>query len=181
LATLQSKILKQLDDIDCESPAENQTAATQRRKSSIFRTGRLLALAAAVVVIVGVGFYANQAVDEHAQYLPLERAHTECVSDLSPYRNAEETNALLASVSSDVSYELAPSVHGFQLVGGHLEVIDGVEMAHFVYTTDNRVISAFVVPADEFDVPEDLRETGVLHNGMTFLITTAGAVVWCIT
>jgi len=168
LASLQSKVLGQLDEIDSESSAADESKAASPIKSSFFKTGRLLALAAAVVIVLGAAFYGNQVIDEHARYMPLEQAHTECLGDLSGYRNAEMTNALLASVSTQVAYDLVPSVYGFELVGGHMETIDGVEMAHFVYASEQRVISAFVVPAQEFEIPGELLETQVVHNGVTF-------------
>lgn len=168
LTSLQSKVLKQLDDIDCEPASEESTDETKPRNSSIFRTGRLLALAAAVVVVVGLGFYANHAVDEHAQYLPLEQAHTECIEELADYRDTETTNALLAGVRDNFAYDLAPAVQGFRLIGGHQETVAGVEMAHFVYATESQVISAFVVPADKYDIPNELLETQVERNGLTF-------------
>lgn len=168
LASLQSKVLKQLDEIDCESPATSESGAASPLKSSFFKTGRLLALAAALVIVLGAAFYGNQVVDVHARYIPFEQAHAGVLGDLSGYRDTEQTQALLAGVRSDVAYDLAPAVQGFELVGGHLETIDGVSMAHFVYANGQKIISAFVVPAHEFEIPGDLRDTQVVHNGVTF-------------
>jgi anti-sigma factor (TIGR02949 family) len=168
LASLQSKVLDQLDQIDCESPAAGETKAASSVKSSFFKTGRLLALAAAIVIVLGAAFYGNQVIDEHARYMPLEQAHTGCLGDLSVYNNAETTSALLTSVNAEVAYDITSAVHGFELIGGHMETIDGVEMAHFVYGNAERVISAFVVPAKEFEIPGELLGTQVVHNGVTF-------------
>ncbi len=170
LSSLQSKVLAQLDEIDCEPPEAEETKAASSVKSSFFKTGRLLALAAAVVIVLGAAFYGNQVIDEHARYIPLEQSHAGCLEDLSIYRNSESTNALLASVSTNVAYDLTPVVHGFELVGGHMEVVDGVEMAHFVYASGRRLISAFVVPAHKFAIPEELLETQVVQNGVTFFV-----------
>jgi anti-sigma factor (TIGR02949 family) len=168
LSSLQSKVLKQLDEIDCADTASDQTDSENPRKSSFIKTGRLLAFAAAIVVILGAAFYGNQAVDEHSRYTPLEQAHSGCLGDLSGFRNPESTDALLASVSEDISYDLTPAVHEYELVGGHLDTINGVEMAHFVYANGQQVVSAFVVPAHVFEIPLELLETQVVRNGVTF-------------
>jgi len=168
LASLQSKVLKQLDEVDCETPGSEEAVSKRRIRSSFFRTGRLLAFAAAIVVVLGAAFYGRQGVDQHTRYIPLEEAHTSCIKDIAAYHDMEKTNAVLVSVRNDIAYDLTPAVHGFELIGGHMETIDGVEMAHFVYANGRRVISAFVVPAHSFEIPAELQETQVIHNGVTF-------------
>ncbi len=168
LASLQSRVLEQLDGIDCETPETDEARGISPTESSFFKTGRLLAFAAAIVIVLGAAFYGNQVVDEHARYTPLEQAHAGCIGNAAGHGSAEETDVLLASVREDISYNLTPAVHGFELMGGHVETIDGVEMAHFVYANGQRVISVFVVPADRFEIPGELQETQVVQNGVTF-------------
>lgn len=168
LASLQSKVLQQLDELDCEVSPGPEAEKKPPGKSSFFKTGRLLAIAAAVVVVLGAAFYGQQGVGEHAAFLPLEKAHTSCVGNLAGYDNPDDTNALLASVRENIYYDITPAVQEFKLIGGHLETIDGIEMAHFVYSDGQKVISAFVVPSDQFDIPGELASAGVTHNGVTF-------------
>jgi len=168
LASLQSKVLKQLDEIDIEASPRSEDAKKPPDKSSFFKTGRLLAIAATVVVVIGAAFYGQQGAGEHAAYLPLERSHTNCLENLAAYHNPHDTNALLASIRENIFYDMTPAVQEFELVGGQMETIDGVEMAHFVYSDGQKVISAFVVPADQFEIPGELTSNGVTHNGVTF-------------
>ncbi|MEW6412014.1 MAG: zf-HC2 domain-containing protein [Candidatus Zixiibacteriota bacterium] len=158
---LKSKILDRLDEIDKESPG--------RRQPRFFRlTTRTLVAAASLVILVGAGLLLAAFYRHNGSYLPLEQAHWTATENMNVYSDGDATAQVLAAVQREYAYDLKPQVSDFQLVGGTSEEIMGIRMAHFVYADDDRLISVFVAPSDEFEIPSDLKDSQVVRHNITF-------------
>jgi anti-sigma factor (TIGR02949 family) len=158
---LKSKILSQLDEIDRENP--------DRREPRFFSlSARTLAAAASLVVLIGAGLFLASLMRHSDIYIPLERAHWAAAESLDTYRDDQTTAALLAGIQSEYDYQVSPAVAGFALVGGNAEEIMGVEMGHLVYHNDDRIISVFFAPADQFEISSDLEKSKVVRNNLEF-------------
>ncbi len=177
---LKEKILSDLDAVDSESACACSTSARPTneietpapssqmpaRAARGFRIGRLLALAAALVVVIGTVYIGQAFMSHDVQFGALEDAHFEAVQQLAQFASAGVTGAPASFVNQRVSYNLSPAVQEFSLIGGQLETIDGIEMAHFVYTRGETIVSVFVARADEFPIPEDLMAHPVVKGQM---------------
>ncbi len=158
---LKSKILERLDEIDGENPA--------RRQPRFFRlTTRTLVAAASLVLLIGAGLLLAAFYRHSGNYIPLEKAHWAVSEHLDAYNDSGATSRVLTAVKQEHAYNLLPQVADFQLVGGESEEIVGVQMAHFVYASDNKLVSVFIAPADEYEIPADLANSPVERNSITF-------------
>jgi anti-sigma factor (TIGR02949 family) len=158
---LKSKILERLDEIDGENPS--------RRQPRFFRlTTRTLVAAASLILLVGAGLLLAAFYRHAGTYIPLEKAHSSVSESLDTYSDPGATSRIISAVHQEHAYDLLPAVADFQLIGGHSEEIDGVQIAHFVYASDDKLVSVFVAPADEYDIPPDLLESGVERHSLTF-------------
>lgn len=159
--SLRHKILGKLDAIDREEGAQTG------HKPPFWRTSYTFAAAALLVVTIGAaylvaGFYRHQNV-----YMPLERAHWSARDGMSAYQNEAVTSATLAYATDTVGYRVFPDIAGARLIGGQTEEIEGTRMAHFVYANPGeKVVSVFVVPADQFTIPDNLKETRAMRHGL---------------
>ncbi len=159
--SLKIRILDRLDDIDREDSA--------RGEPRFFRlTTRTLVAAASLVVLIGAGLLLASFYRHNDLYIPLEEAHWSVSDNMSTYQNAEITSQLVSAVSRDYSYNISGSVCDFAMVGGNRLLIMGTEMCHFVYAKEEVLVSVFVVPADEFEIPPDLKNSTVKNNDITF-------------
>lgn len=170
LESLKSRILTELDEIDCANTPFDQSKKKRSEVTPLraFRLGRTLAIAAAVIVVFGAFFVGKSVFSDHAAYLPLEQAHWAVADNLDTYRNDAVTATTLSSVQQALSYDLVDRVNSFTLVGGNTETINDIPLAHFVYHNDNRVVSVFVIDAALITLPDDLIETLVSRNGVQF-------------
>ncbi|MEW5795807.1 MAG: zf-HC2 domain-containing protein [Candidatus Zixiibacteriota bacterium] len=170
LDSLKAKVLSELDQMDCA----NRPQATLEKKQveplprPALRLGWGLALGAAAVVLVGVILIAKDVFIDHRAYLPLEQAHWAAAEQMDRYRDQAVTSEALAGTSVSLAYDLSSHVNSFTMVGGQMETVDNIPMAHFVYHNQDRIVSVFVVDVKRMSVPEDLRETLVHRNGIEF-------------
>ncbi|MBU0985151.1 MAG: zf-HC2 domain-containing protein, partial [candidate division Zixibacteria bacterium] len=137
---LKSKVLAELDAIDAEERSGSRADASiaPTKKKPTFRLNRMLAVAAAAVVVFFGAFYATQYTDHQHVYLPLEEAHWAGAEDTSEFRNVSVTASTESQLQGEWAYHIDHTVAGFNLVGGHLDTIDGVEFAHFMYESGER-------------------------------------------
>ena len=75
----------------------------------------------------------------------------------NPHGDELSLASTTTAVEQQLGYHVETTVGGFSLVAGYFETVMEVEMAHFVYERGGKVVSVFVAPADEFEIPsEDL-------------------------
>ena len=170
LEELKAKVLGQLDSIDGENdePAETEQVRTRVESEPAFRLGRVLAIAASIVVIVGAVYYGNSCLSHQKLYRPLEKAHSQACQHLDEFQDASNTWSAQSRIAEQMAYDLKPTVEGFNLIGGHLEIIDGVQIAHFLYSRDGKIVSVFIAEAGAFQIPEELHETRVIRGDISF-------------
>jgi hypothetical protein len=170
LDSLRTKILSELDAIDCEAGASEppKKKLSESPAPTGFGLGRIMAIAASVIVIVGAFIVGKTIFNDHQAYLPFEEAHWVAAENLDPYRDAAITTTALAATRQALAYDLVDQVGSFVLVGGHAESVDDVPVTHFVYHNETRVVSVFVIDAGLLTLPDDLLETLVVRNGIEF-------------
>jgi anti-sigma factor (TIGR02949 family) len=160
LESLKAKIMVRLDQIDQES-------ISAERRSFFRRAAAVLVAAAAIVTLVWVAFWGRDLYCHQTEYVPLERAHWAASERLSSIRDEARTASVLTEVREQLGYEVSPAIAGFSLVGGQTEEIMGLKMAHLVYVHDSEIVSVFVVPAERFRIPDDLKESMVRKDQLT--------------
>ena len=163
-------IREKLSHIDGENeePAETEQVRTRVESEPAFRLGRVLAIAASIVVIVGAVYYGNSFLSHQKLYRPLEKAHSQACQHLDEFQDASNTWSAQSRIAEQMAYDLKPTVEGFNLIGGHLEIIDGVQIAHFLYSRDGKIVSVFIAEAGAFQIPEELHETRVIRGDISF-------------
>lgn len=159
---LRSKITSKLDDID-------QEMAAREKKPRFFSLAtRTLVAAASLVLLVGAGFILSDFYRHQDIYSPLERAHCMIEKEFDSLVNPQLTQAQLAVSRERYDCAVAEAVGQFTLVGGHPEMVMGVDMAHFVYHNGNVLVSVFVGPADKIELSEDLKRSTVARDNQLF-------------
>lgn len=166
ISTLQMRIISALDEED----ALEQTVTSEITEiTPMWRFGKVVAAAAAVVLLIGLGFFGMELYGHSTTYIPLEKSHWSAAGNTTSFDNSSTTNNTLASFASSYSYSLLPAYNGFQMVGGQSETVDGIPMGHFVYEDSNSsVVSVFIAPADHFTIPDDLVKHATVRGNFTF-------------
>jgi hypothetical protein len=157
---LKSKILGRLDEIDAGQKKIG-------RSLPFGKTALTLAAAATLVLAIGAALVLSSFYRHHELFVPLEEAHWNSAQASATFANASLTASTEERLMNGLHYRLQTQVGSFALVGGHMETVDGVEMAHFLYRNDNHQVSVFVAPADRFTIPETLSKTAVSRNHLT--------------
>ena len=158
---LKAKIAGELDAVDRESRV--------RPRRSPFRIASFsLAAAALLVVMIGAASLISDFVHHNEELIPLERAHWSARENPQAFTADNPGSALITTYHESLQYDLHHQVNDFSLVGAATQDIMGVEMGHFVYSSNGSVVSVFVVPADRFDIPGDLKEHEVVRDNMHF-------------
>jgi anti-sigma factor (TIGR02949 family) len=160
LDDLRAKICSKLDAVDCEGGKSGD-------RPSFRVIGMTLAAAATLVIMVAAAYFVGDLVRHSREYLPLEQAHFSASENPSVYATSNPTSALLASVHDNFAYSLQPIVNGYKMVGGTTEEIMGVQMSHFVYTNNGSTVSVFVIPSDQFEIPDDLKKNPISKDNLT--------------
>ncbi len=171
LESLRLKIVEKLDQVDCETnnrSSTNQVKAVRRPPYQGFT--KILAAAAVIVLMIGAGFLLSGYFHHDEFYIPLEQAHWSAEKNLNSYKNIQNLYNALSRVTNELHYKPEQKVHDFNLVGGNNEEIMQTSMTHLVYadTKETRLISVFVVPADNFIIDEELKNSQVKINDITF-------------
>ena len=151
LDDLKSRIKEQMDCIDKEK--------TVGPRPRFFRSPVvILAAAASLVILLGAAWFTSDYIQHYQTFGPIQRAHF-AISDIkNPHSDQPTLVATTAVVEQQLGYRVETTVGGFSLVAGHFETVMDVEMAHFVYARDGKVVSVFVAPADEYEIPENMLE-----------------------
>lgn len=159
--SLKLKLVAQLDEIDAESKRE-------QRKLPFGNLTLLLAAAASLVIVVGAALFGASLYRHHNVYIPLEQAHWDARADLSSAGGAITTTTAVNQVFNNWQYSVPTNFDAFVLASGHVEEIKGVQMGHFVYSNGQEMVSVFVAPADEFSIPNDVKEHTIEYRGVEF-------------
>jgi len=158
LTRLKSKVVTKLDEIDRESV----------RRSPFRLVAMSLAAAAVIVLLIGAVSLVTDFIGHDRNYIPLERAHFAAIENFEDYSAGNPASFDLSRICNDLHYNLKQEVNGFSLVSSSTVEVLGVEMGHFVYSNDNRIISVFVAPSDKFSIPDELHNTMVVKNDVEF-------------
>jgi anti-sigma factor (TIGR02949 family) len=180
MEALKHKVLAQLDAIDIEETACSCSLSHDSKKNSasqanagllktepLFKLNRLIAVAAAVVVVIGAGYVGMTFMQHEHDFRAIEDAHFYSVAHLDELPDAIPA---AAQVSSQIGYELAPAVAGFELVGGHVDTVDSIEMFHFVYRNHDRTVSVFVARAEQYRIPDSILHNPVMKHHLEFYL-----------
>jgi anti-sigma factor (TIGR02949 family) len=174
LEFLRTKIVEQLDQIDCDiSNRPSADGVSGPKRPPFLGFTKILAAAAAIVIIVGAGYLISGFIQHDETYVPLEQAHWDAGKNLSPYKNIQQLYSALTHTVNDMKYNINQDVSDFHLLGGQNMQIMHANMTHFVYADKNdrseqRLVSVFVVPADQFNFDERLKDHEVKLNGTVF-------------
>jgi len=159
---LKGNILSKLDEIDSQREVAGSISVPFRIPAIA------LAAAAALVLLVGTGFFANNLYQHYTDYIPIERAHWAANENVDSFRDSEKTASVMALVSTDFGLTMAPAQGGLKLVGGTSREIRGMQVSQFFYTNGEYSVSVFVIPASEISFSDDLIETKIVLEGNCF-------------
>ncbi len=168
--SLRARVIAQLDSIDGAECTNDQADVSPSKKKTepTFRIGRALAFAAAIVIVISGAFYGGQFIKDKAPYYKLEQSHWHVSDNVTNFQDEGVTVSARQIVNHRAAYNLYPTVGDFELIGGRMEQIDGVQTAHFVYRDGNRMVSVFIALADQFHLPEELLKTAVTKDNIEF-------------
>lgn len=160
---LKKNVIIKLEELD--------VAPTESRKKIIpFRMPAVaLAAAAAVILLIAAGIWAIGLFNHYRDYIPLERAHWSAADNIDSYKDSEKTQAILASLNDLYGITLEHNRDGMEMMGGQTEEIDGVKMAHFVYSDGPSTVSYFIGAKEDFAIPESLKSGRVDVKGNCYL------------
>lgn len=187
VAGLKANVLTALDELDTghscamekKSPdptflseAPDRTASREPvytpQHNKVFSLGRVMAIAASLVVIVGATYFGSTLIEHEEHYSKLEVMHVQAVSQLNAFVNADVTNSVQSKVNFELGYEIQNVVADFEMVGAQYDNVDGIDVAHFLYQDGDRVVSVYVARQGEIEIPSDLLEHPVVHNQIQF-------------
>ena len=143
-----------------------------RPEARPFAIGRILAIAASLVIVVGAAYYASEVFGHREIYTPLEAVHMEAEEHLNDFASVEQINSVESQVNIDLGYDIQHNVKGYRMIGARYDQIDGVDVAHFVYANDGmstgKIVSVFVARVGEIDIPDELEEYKVVRDQIEF-------------
>ena len=163
LDSLKDRIVNRLDEIDGERGGA-------RKKPPFWNASFTLAAAAFVVITIGAAYLLADFYHHNETYVPLERAHWNAGKEMGTFNNALVTASVLNYLSDTMQYEVDQTVRKYKLIGGHMENLFGVPMAHLLYENpgSEKYVSVFVAPAASFKIPDDLAQTKVSRGDLSF-------------
>ncbi len=153
---LKSKILHNLDEVD--------SCSTNESSNSFFKIPSVvIAAAATIVILLGAAYFTNSFSTHNAQFIPLEQSHLAAVKNATSSENSDLLS-LINSAFQNYGYEIDNTISNFELVSGHYEEILDAKMVHFIYRDNGHMVSVFLASEDEFGIPPELLNKGVVHN-----------------
>ncbi len=163
LDSLKNSIVSRLDEIDAER-------GVARKKPPFWNASFTLAAAAFVVITIGAAYLLADFYRHNETFVPLERAHWTAGKEAKTYDNSLVTASVLNYLSDTMQYAVDKSVKKYKLIGGHMETLFGVPMAHLLYENpgSDKFVSVFVAPAADFKIPDDLSQTKVSKGDFSF-------------
>jgi len=170
LESLKTKVLSQLNEVDRETRGAEIKGVIPSESSAppVFKLGKALAIAAAVVIVVGGVILINSIINDHAPYMRLERAHRSALDNPEAYRGSVATTLARVETQQQLAYDVVEIIGAFDLLGGQLETVEDIQLAHFVYHNDENIISVFIIDPSLIPIPEDLIGTAENRNGLWF-------------
>lgn len=159
LERLKSKVSARLDEVDRNGGG--------RKAGSPYRLAFITVAAAALLVLmIGGAGVVSDFITHTATYAPLEQAHFRLVEAGDLNENEFVAESAISPMLEQTGYELRPAVGEFTLASGKIEEVMGAQMNHLAYVNDAKVVSVFIVPADQFSIPDDLLETRTVRGDL---------------
>lgn len=159
---MRGNILNKLDEIDSEREFGGSKTVPFRIPAVV------LAAAAALLLLVGTGFFASGLYQHYTEYIPIERAHWAANENVDIFRDSDKTASIMTAVSRDFGLTMSPAHNGLKLVGGTSREIRGRQVSQFYYSNGEYSASVFVIPASEISFSDDLIETKITIEGNCF-------------
>lgn len=147
---IKSNIACQLDKIDAEEEKKGG-------EGTFFNLTKILVSTAALVVFVISGYLISHFVIHYKNYMPLEEAHWTADNNQANFYLADSGSQYFSKYADLYKYQLHNQIDGFNLVDAHQEKVAGVEMDHLIYKMDSDLVSIFLVPADIYSIPDDVK------------------------
>jgi mycothiol system anti-sigma-R factor len=164
---LKMRIEMKLDEIDGEVEDSDQPASDRRTPRPFRFPAVALAAAAAIVILIGTGYFGGRMYTHHEMFVPIEQAHWADQSESSPPMSDSELTSALSQAAGTYNYELRPTIEEYRLVSGHPEELMGQSMLHYVYRNDDSKVSVFLAPAEFFDQYGDFDLEEVVRDNLT--------------
>lgn len=153
---LKSRILQSFDEVD--------SSCQKKSSKSFFKLPVVIvAAAASIIILFGAAYIANSFNNHNNYYNPLEEAHLAAVKDTNISGN-QDVLSLINTAFRDYRFEIDKTIGNFELVNGHYEEILEANMMHLIYRDDGLMVSVFLASEDEFGIPPELLNNGIVHN-----------------
>ncbi len=165
-SNLRDSIFAELDKIDEEEALQQPAVAEATVVTPVMKIARGFAIAASMFLLIGAGFLGSHLYQYYLESAPLQLAHWEAASNVDNF-DAQLTSMALTNVADNYAMTLSNMVGGFELSGGSIESIGGVDMTHFVFSNNEKVVSVFIAPAGEFSIPDELIGQPVVRGDRT--------------
>jgi anti-sigma factor (TIGR02949 family) len=164
LESLKSKLTAKLDEID------HGSCSSESKPTPFFKSGtRMIAAAASLVILIGAAYLISSFYRHQDQFGPFEQAHLDGNSAtlLTDSRKSE----LLQSMESQLHLAVADEVSSFSLVKAGNLTVDEHQIPHLVYVcSGGRLVSVFVVSADDFEIPNAALDDPVACGELTMYL-----------
>ncbi len=158
---LKAKILSQLDDID-----SGGGGVLKGRPFEL--AAKTLVAAASLAILIGAALITGDFYSHFRNYMPLEQAHLNVIEAPAEFAGSKPVSHVQTYIHDDLDYEIEENVGDYRLIGGSTVDFNDVQAAHFLYRADEILVSVFVIPASEYAIPDELEESSVVKNGVTF-------------
>jgi anti-sigma factor (TIGR02949 family) len=169
---LKSRVLGLLEQEDraASDPFASGGGPDAASPAPLVRIGRFVAAAAALVILVWTAFVVSDLFHHQAAYYSIEQQHFAAERAVAQFASGDVTDRVLGECSRGLRYQVSSQVATFELMGGRMETVDETEMAHFLYrcTEGGSVVSVFVIPVDQFEIPEDVKQYSTVRDGRVF-------------
>lgn len=172
---LRKAIMSALDDVDREEsmiPISTKTTSVAP-KVRVLPAVKWMAYAASLVFAAGVGYFGFVLKEHGDEFLALESAHWEAVSEFQAtgkFVHTTETGKCHESakkMAGALGLTLVDAEDGLSEVGACINECTGKALGHYVYADGDKIVSVFVAPAASFEIPDDLLKHPIQKNGLT--------------
>lgn len=158
---LKARILSQLDEID-----SGGGGVLKGRPFEV--AAKTLVAAASLVILIGAALITSDFYSHYRNYMPLEQAHLNVMAAPAEFVNSNNISTAQTYVNDALGYEIEEIVGAYKLIAGTTTDLLESRAAHFLYRAGEDLVSVFVIPAAEFEMPDDLLESKTITSDMTF-------------
>lgn len=161
LAECKANLLAELDAVDAKISDGAGLLIFRRPVYAV-------AAVASLIVMIGAALVTSELVQHYRTYGPLERAYYAAAHRKPIVGELAGLSSVKQNVQRQMGFSVPDAVDGYSLVDGFMDSVSGVEMAHLVYASNGSRVSVLVVPSDQIEIPEDLRDSGIVNDEMEF-------------